>query len=25
MSLHLEELFAKNRQWAAATEVRDPG
>ncbi|MFM8666241.1 MAG: carbonate dehydratase [Betaproteobacteria bacterium] len=25
MSLHLEELFAKNRQWAAATEVCDPG
>ena len=25
MSLHLEELFANNRQWAAATEVRAPG
>ncbi len=25
MSLHLEELFANNRHWAAATEARDPG
>ena len=25
MSLHLEELFANNRHWAAATESRDPG
>ncbi len=25
MSLHLEELFANNRNWAAATEARDPG
>ena len=25
MSLHLEELFTNNRQWADATEARDPG
>ena len=25
MSLHLEELFDNNRDWAAATEARDPG
>jgi carbonic anhydrase len=25
MSLHLDELFTNNRQWAAATEARDPG
>ena len=25
MSLHLEELFTNNRQWAATTEARDPG
>ncbi|MEY3474570.1 MAG: Carbonic anhydrase 2 [Pseudomonadota bacterium] len=25
MSLHLEELFDRNRAWAAATEARDPG
>ena len=25
MSVNLEELFANNRRWAAATEARDPG
>ena len=25
MSLHLDELFTNNRQWAAVTEARDPG